>query len=92
VKIPDSFTLLGCGYTVKVVKREQWAHEDCVGLFHPATNEIMLLKQPKERLEHTFLHELMHAVMHAMGREDLYKDEAFVDLTAGLIHQALTSK
>lgn len=37
--------------------------------------------------EHTFFHELSHIYMLALGRDDLSKDEGFIDALGGLMHQ-----
>jgi hypothetical protein len=89
VKIPKRFDLLGLTYTVEVVKRADWDDFETVGLFTPRNRHIRLLEADQPGLEHAFYHELCHAILNAMGKEELYTDEAFVDLLAGLIHQAL---
>jgi hypothetical protein len=33
----------------------------------------------------------VHLILNAMGEDDLYKNEKFVDLFAGLLHQVLTT-
>jgi hypothetical protein len=91
MKIPKRFSLLGQEYTVEVVLPQDWNRDDCVGIFTPNTRQIHLLfNKYRPALEQAFLHELDHAVLLAMGRDELYKDEAFVDLHAGL-HQALST-
>jgi hypothetical protein len=92
MRIPKRFRLLGQEYTVEVLQSERWPEEsDCVGIFRPNTHEIILRhNKSRSAIEHAFLHELNHAILNAMGRDKLYKDEAFVDLQAALLHQALT--
>jgi len=79
---------------VSILAPKDWTYsdtEECVGVFIPHLRKICLLYNPdKPALEHTYLHELVHAILHCMGRDELYKDEAFVDLFAGLLHQSLT--
>lgn len=92
MKIPKSFRLLGQTYTVEVVLPQDWKNEDAVGIFRPHMRRIELLfNSSREALEQAFFHELTHAALNAMGKDKLYKDEAFVDLLAGLFHQALTT-
>jgi predicted SprT family Zn-dependent metalloprotease len=50
----------------------------------------------KEQLEQTFLHELMHFILYHVGNvpedvEYLHQNEGLVDLSASLLHQALTT-
>jgi hypothetical protein len=47
---------------------------------------------PESTIEHSRLHEQVHYWLKLMGREELYKDEGFVDGLAGLIHQYEESK
>lgn len=91
MRIPKSFRLMGCEYTVTVVQPEDWKDNESCGLFYSYTREIHVLFGPPESVEHAFLHELMHAVMHAMGETKLYGNEKFIDMSAGLLHQALIS-
>ena len=42
-------------------------------------------------LEHTFLHELVHLCLYHTEQFVLNKNEGFVDLMAGLLHQAFTT-
>jgi len=92
MKIPKRFTLLGQEYTVEVVLPQDWNREDCVGLFTPSTRNIQLLfNKYRPAIEQAYLHELGHAILNVMGKDDLYKDEGFIDLHAGLLHQALTT-
>ena len=64
---------------------------EAVGLFDVSSRQILILKADKATMEQVYLHELEHAILLAMGRDKLYKDEAFVDLHAGMLHQVLTS-
>lgn len=91
MRVPKSIRLLGCEYTVKVIPPSEWKDNEACGLFYSYTREIHILAGKPETEIHAYLHELVHAIMHAMGEVELYGNEKFVDLTAGLIHQALTS-
>lgn len=51
-----------------------------------------------ERQEQTFMHELVHFIIYHSGaayrgkdHAVMHQDEAFIDLTAQLLHQALTT-
>jgi len=60
-------------------------------------NEIRLLPivegdpQPKSKIDQAFFHELTHLILDHMEKDELSKDEAFVNLFASLLHQALTT-
>lgn len=44
-----------------------------------------------EQMEQVFLHELTHWVLDMMDRDDLSKDEHFVDTFSHLLHQAMST-
>ena len=48
-------------------------------------------RRPQTQLEQVFLHELVHYILNEMNEYDLRSDEKFVDVFAGLLHQALTT-
>lgn len=87
MRIPGRFTLLGVSYTVRVVPESDWKIDDAVGYFLPHTHEILIRAGRQALVEQTYYHELCHAVLHAMGRDRLYRDEAFVDLFGAMLHQ-----
>jgi len=91
MKIPKRFRLMGQVYTVRVIAKRDWKDPEAVGLFDNMAREILILKADVPTMQQVFLHEAEHAILLAMGRDDLYKDEAFVDLHAGIFHQILTS-
>lgn len=91
MKIPKHFQLMGQTYTVRIVRESDWKDPEAVGLFDNATRQILILKADVATMQQVFLHEATHAILLVMGRDELYKDEAFVDLNAGLLHQLLTS-
>jgi hypothetical protein len=91
MKIPASFLLLGQEYRVRQVPQAQWEDPSVWGSFNPSTREILILKRGDSADIQTFLHELVHAMLSAMGRDRLNKDEAFIDLFAGMLQQAFTT-
>lgn len=91
MRIPKRFNLMGQAYTVRVVPKSEWKDPEAVGLFDNSSRCILILRADKATMEQIFLHELEHAVLLAMGRDKLYKDEAFVDLHAAMYHQILTT-
>lgn len=93
MKIPKSFQLMGQPYNVMIVERWDWPEElsDAVGAFLPRVNKIRILRNSRELMEHTYIHELLHAVFGALGEDKLSNNEKLVDAAAGLIHQALTT-
>jgi hypothetical protein len=87
--LPTAFQLLGHVYTVKVVPRPDWKYSDENLGFCDNTKQLIEIQDgltPSQRW-HSFWHEFLHAALHVMSSESGY-DEAFVDLLAGLIHQA----
>jgi predicted SprT family Zn-dependent metalloprotease len=48
-------------------------------------------RRPQTHLEQVFLHELVHYILNEMNEYDLRDNEKFVDVFAGLLHQALTT-
>ena len=48
-------------------------------------------RRPQTQLEQVFLHELVHYILNEMNEYDLRSNEKFVDVFAGLLHQALTT-
>lgn len=67
------------------------------GCMDPGANVITLANTwhgrpvSPARKEQVFFHELTHAVLEAMGKEEMNRDEEFVDGFAVLLHQALKS-
>ena len=74
---------------------QQCEHQRDMGICQSNRNKILLLSKlegedmPKDEVEQTFFHELIHAVLFTMGKDKLNNDEKFVDVFAGLLHQAL---
>lgn len=99
MKIPVRFKLLG--HTIEVSNDNQRYFDK--GSFGACCYEGKWIKlvQPSEHhpitqgsLEHTFCHELTHMLLYyadAAANVNLRDNEGFVDLLAGLLHQALTT-
>jgi hypothetical protein len=89
--IPDKFQL--GAHTVSVLKdvplKEAW------GEWNNETKTMRLRKPSKRNPDtfyyQTFVHELVHAVLDTMGREELSKDESFVDGLSEMLTQAVIS-
>lgn len=91
MKIPASFNLHGLTYTVAVVKAKDWTGtEEEMGYLLPSQCAVAIKESAHQIMEHTFLHELTHAILSHM-EHDLYSNETFVNVFAGLLHQALNS-
>jgi len=101
MRIPKRFKLMG--QTIEVTwDTVHFAEKtDVCGFASYRTNEIQMnpnmpYKSDSQR-EQTFLHELMHFVVYhsqtakAKDCDYLHQDEPFIDLTAHLLHQALTT-
>lgn len=91
MKVPKTFRLLGSTYTVHLVPADKWTEADAVGYILPQSFEVYIRAGDRQLEVATFFHELAHAIMHAMGKDKLYKDEAFIDLLGALFHQAISS-
>ena len=94
MNIPATFQLLGRTWTVTQDSQET-KHKHLMGECQNNRNTIKLTKGlegedfPQDEVEQTFFHELTHAVLFTMGKNKLNEDEKFVDVFAGLLHQAL---
>lgn len=72
--------------------------DDTVGEANHRSNTIRILPstvtmpRTQEQLEQTYLHELVHFILYYMKKEDLRKDEDFVDSFALAFHQALVTQ
>ena len=90
MKIPKQIYLLGHKWEVKILSKGDWPYEGEVGATNFPEMNIEILQGPNSFMEHTYLHELVHACLQYMGETDLDKNERFIDLLSGLIHQAMT--
>ena len=92
MKIPKRFMLLGTVYEVSCVPVKDWEGEaDEIGLFLSQQRQIAIRAGDQQIMEHTFYHELVHAILTHMGEDKLTRNERFVDMFGGLLHQAMTS-
>lgn len=95
LSIPKSFQLLGLEYSVNIISAEDWVEpaEDkmTVGTFNPPDSSICIKEQPYQQMIYTFFHEVSHVIMLAIGKDELYADEGFVDLLGAMIQQILQS-
>lgn len=99
-RIPKTLQLLGHTITVRIVSRRDWEalveevddpenmDESDVGYWIPDDDLIVIKRQSKAQMLHTFYHELMHAVLYYMN-SPLWTDEVFVDNSSGLFAQAM---
>jgi hypothetical protein len=99
-RIPKSFQLLGHTVTVRIVSKRDWEalieevddeenmDEADVGYWIPGDDLIVIKRQPKAMMLHTFYHELTHAVLYYMN-SPLWTDEIHVDNFGGLLAQAM---
>ena len=92
-RIPKSFQLLNHRITVRVFPQSEWPakYADAVGVWDNTRNEILLLRQPKTVLRHTFWHEATHALLDMSGKSKLSSNESFVDAMGGLLAQMMDS-
>jgi hypothetical protein len=90
-RIPKSFGLLGHTITVKIINQKEWKYANEWGWWDPAKNEILLVRQPRTQLRHSFWHEVSHAILDLMGQAKLSANEAFVDQMGGLLAQMMDS-
>lgn len=102
MKIPKRFKLLGQTINVILVDDLLDRH-DAHGLAIFRRNEIHIQRstpatpRTADSLYHDFMHELTHWVFYFSGSyytkkdDHLHKDEALVDMTAGLFHQAFST-
>jgi hypothetical protein len=98
--IPKRFKLLGCTVTVDIDNEyfNKGARDGYYGFSIYRESRIILREHDnKEMMMQTFFHELTHFVMYNSGynfhkkEEYMHQEEGFVDLTASLFHQALTT-
>lgn len=94
-RLPISVPLLG--EVIRVEKSPSIVTEqDALGLAVYDENKIIIQEhadgcpRTNEQMWQTLLHELTHLILHRMGQNKLRDNEKFVDMYAGLLHQALT--
>lgn len=103
MKIPSRFKLLGqtinVRYNPTLVQERDWT-----GLASYRRNAIEIMphseanRKNPDQIEHTFVHEMIHHILYYAGaalqetdHNKMHTDEGFVDVLAGLLHQALTT-
>lgn len=89
--IPKNFELGGARWTV--VQKEGMQKSGVLGHTHPNSHEIWIDKNlaPEDIKGITFYHELFHAIFHTLGKQELYQDEALVDMMGTLMWQFIKS-
>jgi len=91
MKIPKRFKLFGETINI-IISNELESRRDRLGEAHFKYNEIIISdnkKMPKAIMDITFWHEFVHIALNRMKRDELEDDEAFVNILAQLIHQAV---
>jgi len=94
INIPETFHLFGSEY--EVVFRDDLSQvEGLEGRHHYGLKKIELQSidatHTRDSVEHAYFHELIHAILCQMSDEK-NNDETFIDIFAGLLHQALGGK
>lgn len=91
--IPKQFQLFG--HTISVVEYTGPLKDHCEfdGLWDMKNKKITLVKDKTSQgyKEAVYLHEVVHCILDHIGKEDLSKDEDFVDTFAQALHQILTT-
>lgn len=84
-----SFQLMGRSFQIKYVKNMP-NMTDCSGICEFDNNTISIQHGLAKDLEaHTLWHEITHSILYAMNEEELNKNEKFIDVFSGLLHQVL---
>jgi len=95
LQIPDQLELHGITYKVKMLD-DLVARNDNLGEASYRLNEILIqtivpgAPMTQDRQGQVFCHELVHHILREMN-DAKRDDEAFVDLFAALLHQALVT-
>lgn len=94
--IPVRFKILGQDFKV-VFDDELCKKEGSYGMYFPSLNKLVLSKRFEENneivdldedfIKHTFYHELIHAILNVMQEKELYENERFIDIFAGILLQ-----
>jgi len=94
VNIPTTFKIAGQPWKVEF-DNDLLAKDGEYGHCHEVTNTIVLQNSgpiPHERVEATFIHELLHAIFHELGYDNLNTDEKLVNSLSTLLHQVLSNE
>lgn len=96
MKIPKRFKLLG--HTIEVTEdagafyeKQTYGRCSYEGKWIKLTPKDQNHPITQGSLEQTFLHELLHMCFYHTEQAKLNENEAFIDLLAALLHQALES-
>ena len=91
--IPKKFSLTFRNYKVITVHEDIDEGKEIYGHIDPTENKVVIAETVEgkhlddvERLT-TFNHELVHGILRAMGEQELYNDERFVEGFAQLLTQ-----
>jgi hypothetical protein len=91
--IPDRVWL--GGIPVDIVRDETLAErEGILGKTEYVNQRIVIdpKRAPEESTQQSYIHELIHWILFLMHEHKLREKEAFVDIFATFLHQALTCK
>lgn len=89
MRIPTGFQVFG--RWVEVHLHEDHPEPTKYGHWDSQAQQIHLYAHGLSRgtIEHTFCHEMVHVLLDLTAQSELSKDEEYVDLLGGLLHQAL---
>lgn len=94
-KIPKEYRVGGQKIEVHIVER---CEDNAIGMEFLPSGYIEIAnyynkdrKQSESSKLNTFYHELVHTILGTMGKDELNKDEEFVNTFAGFLTDALTS-
>ena len=93
-KIPKSFELGGCTYTVEVTdNRPEGVKNTITGEICYSSSTIKIYKNhvgyecTEDYKLLSFYHELIHGILTAMGKSEMNDDEGFIESFANFLHQ-----
>ena len=92
--IPKKFKVGSVDYEVRFV--EHCGTDDDFGLWRPQgiieiANQAGGYNVSESKKKQTFLHELTHSILFAMGKEELNKDESFVNTFSSFLAEAINT-
>lgn len=89
MEIPERVEVLGISYGVRVGGRVS-PSEELYGMVDNRAQEIVLDGSlARDKLEQTYLHELVHAILHQLACQEACDDERLVQGIALGLHGAL---
>lgn len=100
-KIPSKFSILGIEHKV-IFDEDVCKKASAYGLFVSNPKTVYLTKKlwydnetfallNDDAIAQTFWHEIVHAILKAMNEDELFENEKFVDIFAGMIYQVIKS-